>query len=132
MRNSSSGCTLPRSFKLFATLRRTIVEGSSFNRFRGRHISRALATHLPQSYPDAVDVLLRSLGPEHATDELIGAGMAPFYYLPHTIYVAERGLEHFDLSMHAQYELTKRFSAESSIRPYIARDPERAFAMLQT
>jgi 3-methyladenine DNA glycosylase AlkC len=97
---------------------------------RGRHIARALEAHLPRSYPDAIDVLLRSLGPEHATDELMGAGMAPFFYLPHTIFVAERGLEHFDLSMRAQYELTKRFSAESSIRPYIARDPERVFGVL--
>ena len=76
---------------------------------RGRHISRVLVRHLPSEYPDAVAVLLRSLGPEHASDELIGAGMAPFFYLPHTIVVAERGLEHFEVSMQAQYELTKRF-----------------------
>ena len=98
---------------------------------RGKHIARALAAHLPPAYPEAVEVLLRSLGPEHATDELLGAGMAPFFYLPHTLFVAERGLDHFDLSMRAQYELTKRFSAESSIRPYIARDPERTFAVLR-
>jgi 3-methyladenine DNA glycosylase AlkC len=98
---------------------------------RGRHISRALATHLPEEYPDAIAVLLRSLGAEHATDELIGAGMAPFYYLPHTLFVAERGLEHFDLSMQAQHELTRRFSAESSVRPYIARDSERAFGFFR-
>ena len=47
------------------------------------------------------------------------------------MFVAERGLDHFDLSMRAQYELTKRFSAESSIRPYIARYPERTFAVLR-
>lgn len=98
---------------------------------RGRQISAALATHLPSHYPDAVDVLVRSLGPEHATDELIGAGMAPFFYFPHLQFVADRGLDHFDLSLRAQYELTKRFSAESSIRPYIARDPERTFAVLR-
>jgi 3-methyladenine DNA glycosylase AlkC len=98
---------------------------------RGRHIARALVVHLPQSYPEAIDVLLRSLGPEHETDELLGVGMAPFFYLPHTMFVVDRGLDHFDLSMRAQYELTKRFSAESSIRPYIAKDPERAFAMLR-
>jgi 3-methyladenine DNA glycosylase AlkC len=92
---------------------------------RGRHIARALAAHLPAPYPAAIDVLLRSLGPEHASDELIGAGMAPFYYLPHTIFVAEHGLDHFDVSMRAQYELTKRFSAEASIRPFIAKYPER-------
>jgi 3-methyladenine DNA glycosylase AlkC len=97
---------------------------------RGKHIAQALAAHLPPEYPQALDVLLRSLGPEHGSDELVGAGMAPFYYLPHTLFVAERGLEHFDLSMRAQYELTKRFSAESSIRPYIARDPERTFRFL--
>jgi 3-methyladenine DNA glycosylase AlkC len=97
---------------------------------RGRHIADALARHLPAAYPEALDILLRSLGPEHATDELIGVGMAPFFYLPHTIFVATRGLEHFELSMRAQYELTKRFSAEGSIRPYIARDPARAFAFL--
>jgi 3-methyladenine DNA glycosylase AlkC len=98
---------------------------------RGKHIARALATHLPSDYRQAVEVLLRSLGPELGTDELIGVGMAPFYYLPHVLFVAERGLNHFDLSLRAQYELTKRFSAESSIRPYIAKDPERTFAMLR-
>jgi 3-methyladenine DNA glycosylase AlkC len=99
---------------------------------RGRHIADALGAHLPPSYPDAIEILLQSLGPEHATDELIGVGMAPFFYLPHTLFVAERGLEHFDLSMRAQYELTKRFSAEASVRPYIARDPDRALAFLQS
>jgi 3-methyladenine DNA glycosylase AlkC len=98
---------------------------------RGRHIARALAKHLPPSYPEAVAVLLASLGPEHASDELIGVGMAPFFYLPHTIFVAEHGLEHFETSMRAQYELTKRFSAEASIRPFIARDPERTVAQLR-
>jgi 3-methyladenine DNA glycosylase AlkC len=98
---------------------------------RGKQISRALAAHLPPDYPRAIQVLLRSLGPEHAGDELVGAGMAPFFYLPHVLFVAERGLDDFDLSMQAQYELTKRFSAESSIRPYIARDPERTWTFLR-
>jgi 3-methyladenine DNA glycosylase AlkC len=99
---------------------------------RARHIANALGTHLPPAYDDAIDVLLRSLGPEHRTDELVGAGMAPFFYLPHVLFVAERGLDHFEPSMRAQYELTKRFTAEYSIRPYIAKDPERTFAVLGT
>jgi 3-methyladenine DNA glycosylase AlkC len=73
---------------------------------RGRHIARALAAHLPPRYPDALAVLLRSLRAEH-------------------------GLDDFELSMAAQAELTKRFTAEWSIRPYIARDPERAFKWLK-
>ncbi len=98
---------------------------------RGKHIAAALAKHLPPAYPEAINVLLRSLGPLYATDELVGVGMAPFFYLPHVLFVAERGLNHFDLSMRAQYELTKRFSAEGSIRPYIAKEPERTLAMLR-
>jgi 3-methyladenine DNA glycosylase AlkC len=97
---------------------------------RGKHIARALREHLPVAYPDALEIVLRSLGPKHQSDELVGAGMAPFFYLPHTLFVAEHGLGHFDLSMQAQYELTQRFTAESSIRPYIAQDPERTFAVL--
>jgi 3-methyladenine DNA glycosylase AlkC len=98
---------------------------------RGRHLARALARHLPSAYPDAVSVLLRSLGPEHASDELLGVGMAPFFYLPHTIFVAECGLDDFEVSMQAQYELTKRFSAEASIRPYLGRHPERTLDQLR-
>lgn len=99
---------------------------------RAKQIGGALAAHLPAEYPQAIDVLLRSLGPEHASDELVGNGMAPFFYLPHLHVVTERGLDHFDLSMRAQYELTKRFTAEWSIRPFIARDPERTLAVLRT
>lgn len=98
---------------------------------RGRHIARALAQHLPTNYPEAIAILLRSLGPEHETDELIGAGMGPFFYYPHTIFVAEHGLDHFEFSMTAQHELTRRFSAEGSIRPFIARDPERTLGQLK-
>jgi 3-methyladenine DNA glycosylase AlkC len=57
--------------------------------------------------------------------------MAPFYYFPHTQFVVTRGLDHFELSMRAQYELAKRFSAESSIRPFMAADPERTLATLR-
>jgi len=97
---------------------------------RARHIARALAAHLPPSYPEAIRILLASLGPGHRAEELIGGGMASFFYLPHTLFVAEHGLDHFDLSMQAQYELTKRFTAEASIRSYLDRDPERVMHFL--
>ncbi len=98
---------------------------------RGRQIARAMRAHLPVAYARAVDVLVRSLGPEHATDELLGLGMAPFHYLPHTILVAEHGLDDFERSFHALYELTKRFTAEASIRAFLTKDPERTFARLE-
>ena len=43
---------------------------------RGRHIAGALARHLPAEYPEALDVLLRSLGPAEEGHENLGKGMA--------------------------------------------------------
>lgn len=43
---------------------------------RGKHLARALAKQLPPEYPDALAVLLESLGPEHATEELLGVAQA--------------------------------------------------------
>lgn len=97
---------------------------------RGRHIARALRIHLPQDVPAALDILIASIDPPRNTSE--GAGLAPFLYLPHTVYVADYALEHFDAAMHAQHALTQRFTAEFSIRPFIEKYPERTLAQLRT
>lgn len=95
---------------------------------RGRHIARALRAHLPQDVPAALDILLASMDPPRTETE--GAGLAPFLYLPHTVYVAEYALAHFDAAMRAQHALTQRFTAEFSIRPFIEKYPERTLAQL--
>lgn len=97
---------------------------------RGRKIARTLRRYLPEDYTHAVEILIASLGPRLETTE--GAGMAPFLYLPHGFFVAEYGLDHFEASMAAQYELTQRFTAEFSIRPFLERYPEAALARLRT
>jgi 3-methyladenine DNA glycosylase AlkC len=98
---------------------------------RARQIAAALHVHLPRRYVDAVGVLLRSLGPEHATDELEGVGMGPFFYMPHTIFVATHGLDDFEVSMNAQHELTRRFTCEFSIRAFLDRHPDETLAVLR-
>lgn len=103
---------------------------------RGNHLATALRAHLPQRYEDAVEILIRSLTPANTrTDEL---GLAVFFYLPHVSFVATYGLdaEHnggkdpFETSMRAQYELTRRFSAEFSMRPFLIRWQDRTLARL--
>ena len=56
--------------------------------------------------------------------------MDAFRFLPFGLFVAERGLDdaHFDASMKAQYEITKRFTSEFSIRAFFERHPERTLA----
>ena len=103
---------------------------------RGHHLARVLRAHLPPRYEDAVAVLLRSLTPP-LTDTK-GLGLGVFFYLPHVSFVATYGLDAagnggrdpFEASMRAQHELTRRFSAEFSMRPFLIQQPERTLARL--
>lgn len=96
---------------------------------RGKKIATTLRRYLPDSYPEAIDILLQSLGPK--LEETQGQGMSPFLYLPHTCFVAEYGLDFFEVSMTAQYELTQRFTAEFSIRPFLERHTLATLARLR-
>jgi len=104
---------------------------------RGHHLARVLRSHLPENYEDAVAILIRSLTPP--SQETEGLGLGVFFYLPHVSFVAAYGLDAegnggrdpFEVSMAAQYELTRRFSAEFSMRPFLIRQPERTLERLQ-
>lgn len=97
---------------------------------RGRKIAGTLRRYLPANYPDAAEILIASLGPKLEKTE--GNGMAPFLYLPHVFFVAEFGLDHFDVSMRAQYELTQRFTAEFSVRPFLERHTHATLERFKT
>jgi 3-methyladenine DNA glycosylase AlkC len=86
---------------------------------RARQIAQALGRHLPQDYERAIEILIASLGPKLQAAELTGIDV--FVYLPHVFFIAEFGVDHFEASMRAQYELTQRFSAEYSIRVFLER-----------
>jgi 3-methyladenine DNA glycosylase AlkC len=95
---------------------------------RAWHIAHILRAHLPDDYPKAAAILVASLGPK--LDRTEDLGMGTFVYLPHVFLVAGYGLDDFEASMHAQYEITQRFTAEFSIRPFIERYPDATLARL--
>ena len=103
---------------------------------RGRHIALALHQYLPDSYEKAIGILLASLTPPQTeADEF---GLAGFFYLPHSCFIAEYGcdpiynggIDPFKTSMYAQYELTTRFTAEFSIRPFLIQQLDRTLSEL--
>ncbi|MCF8160200.1 MAG: DNA alkylation repair protein [Polaromonas sp.] len=95
---------------------------------RGKKIAQALRRHLPDDYPRALAILLDSLDQPHGRDP--GLSLASFLYLPHTVFVAQYGQAHFELSMRAQHALTQRFTAEFSIRPFLEQHPEATLRQL--
>ncbi|MDH5367426.1 MAG: hypothetical protein OEW67_10585 [Cyclobacteriaceae bacterium] len=103
---------------------------------RAEHIARVMRKHLPEVYSDAIDIVLKSLTPPLKNTD--NNGLAVLFYMPHNSYVAaygvdskfNKGVDPFDVSMNAQYELTKRFSCEFSIRSFIVNDQNRTFQVL--
>ena len=95
---------------------------------RARHVAAALREHLPSDYAAAVQAILGSL--EHDSSPPKSGSMDAFRFLPFGLFVAEHGLDEadFDASMKAQYEITKRFTSEFSIRVFLERHPERTLA----
>ncbi len=95
---------------------------------RAWHVADAMHDHLPRPFAAAAEILVASLGPELSrTDEF---GLSPLRYMPHVFFVQKYGLDDFEAAMRVQYELTKRFSAESSIRAFLVRYPENTYARL--
>jgi 3-methyladenine DNA glycosylase AlkC len=84
--------------------------------------------YLPRPFAAAAAILVDSLGPELTRSDQFG--LAPLRYMPHVFFVQKYGLEDFETSMLVQYELTKRFSAESSIRAFLVRYPGETYSRL--
>lgn len=95
---------------------------------RAGRIAELLRRELPPEYPEALSCLLASLGPKLTSSDAFA--MSSFRYLPHVMFVGRYGLDHFEPSMAAQRELTQRFTAEFSIRPFLERYPELTLARL--
>ncbi len=83
------------------------------------HVAYCLGVTLPADFPQALEIL-RSVAP----------AFRGFEALVFPDFVARYGLEHWELSMPALAEFTPLGSSEFAVRPFIARDPERAMAHL--
>jgi len=95
---------------------------------RSNHIAKSMNKYLPDNYSEAIAIILNSLTPPLEKTE--GNGLAILFYMPHCSFIANYGLDDFDVSMNAQYELTKRFTCEYSIRPFIVSQQMRTMETL--
>jgi 3-methyladenine DNA glycosylase AlkC len=112
----------------FATTITTQLDALSFGA-RNALIRDTLWAYLPKDFPQAVQILLDSLGPEIPHCEV--TSFDGFIVMPQNDFVAKYGLGSFDISMRALYEMTKRFTAEGAIRAFIQTYPEQTLALLR-
>ena len=97
---------------------------------RSSLICESLQKHLPKGYEKAIGILLSTFDQVKKTSEL--TGFEGFYFMPIAKYVSVYGLEEedFDVSMNALIEITKRFTSEDAIRPFIRKYPKQTFENL--
>lgn len=103
---------------------------------RSVHIATCMRSALPAVYSEAIDVMMSSL--TDPLPETEGNGLAVIFYMPHGDFIGmygqdpngNAGVDPFDVSMHAQYELTQRATSEFSIRPFLADQPARTLEVL--
>ena len=95
---------------------------------RALHIANAMAEQLPSNFDDLAPLLIESLGPPLEKTE--DNGLAPFFYFPHAQLIATYGVSSFESGMQANYELTQRFTAEFSIRPFLVAHQAKCLRML--
>ncbi|MEI7685241.1 MAG: DNA alkylation repair protein [Planctomycetota bacterium] len=96
---------------------------------RALNIAHAMAEQMPASFDELLPLLIKTLGPPLEQTE--GNGLAPFYYFPHTHLIAAYGVSNFDSGMAANYEVTKRFTAEFSIRPFLIEHRSKCLKVLK-
>jgi 3-methyladenine DNA glycosylase AlkC len=87
-----------------------------------------MRAHLAPEYAAALDHLLDALPPPLDGCEQVSLGWEYWCFCQ---FVQDHGRHDFDRSMPALREMTRRFSAEFAVRPFIARYPERSMALLR-
>ncbi|MFC3199346.1 3-methyladenine DNA glycosylase [Parapedobacter deserti] len=92
-------------------------------------IADKLHDHFPGTYEEALATFINILGPPNPNE----TGMFTHYYwiLPIGKFVEKYGLDHFQLSMAAISEITRRNTGEYAIRPYIRKYPDASLAIIR-
>ena len=91
-------------------------------------IAEELRNTLPSDYLEALNILLKILGPENETEQ--GMFTNGYFLMPIAHFVEKYGIQHFQVSMDALYEITKRHTSEYAIRPYLEHYPDESFMYL--
>lgn len=95
---------------------------------RSAVIAEALHEHLPAEYPQAIAIVMQILGDPLDDDARVTQSFYRMMPLAH--FVEVYGLDHFAESVEAMLEITKRFSSEFAIRPYLMRYQDQLLPIL--
>jgi 3-methyladenine DNA glycosylase AlkC len=96
---------------------------------RSRLIQDALIKFLPDNFEELVKILLDSLNDKLEKDDW--GDYDCFIVVPQTYVIERLGMDNFDVSMNALYEMTMRCTSEGPIRRFIENYPEKSLKLLK-
>lgn len=102
---------------------------------RAMHVADALETTLPSDFAHAADVIEQALAsreadPDAPTAPVPDDGLAGWSLWPVSEYVVRRGLPHPERALRTLHAITRRFTAEFAIRPFLIAHPEHTLQTL--
>jgi len=109
----------------YESLKKGVV-GKSYTQ-RIEIIADNLQNYLPAKYTDALDILMKILGPEN--QEETGMFTTFYWLMPVGKFIEKYGLDDFTASIKGIEEVTKRNTGEYAIRPYARKYPEKVLVI---
>lgn len=95
-------------------------------------ISKNLNKYLTKNYNENIKILLKTLSQKQDKEVYQQDGIEGFLVWPYTRYVANYGQDHFDESLAALIEMSKRFTSEFAIRYFLMRDYKKTMQFLKS
>ncbi|VFJ14952.1 3-methyladenine DNA glycosylase [Candidatus Nitrosocosmicus franklandus] len=91
-------------------------------------ITENLYEYLPLRYPDVVNILINILGPPNPNET--GMFREGYWIMPISFYVETYGLDNFETSTNAIYQITQRSTGEYAVRPFIVKYSNKMLALM--
>lgn len=105
------------------------IEAQTYSE-RKESITNALVEYLPKDFSKSIQILLK-ITPSPYKEGIDSDTLGRFYVSTFTAYISQLGIEHYELSMSALHTMTKSFSAEWDIRPFLLKYPEKTLSLLK-
>lgn len=82
-------------------------------------ITKQLKSHLPADYLKSLKIIQGAIN----SNKITGFSLWPF-----SEFIGQYGLDHFDESMQAMYNLTQNFTSEFCVRPFLIKDHQKVLS----
>lgn len=91
-------------------------------------ITAALYEYLPRNYAEAVKIMISILGPANPNET--GMFKEGYWLMPIAFFIEKYGIDDFETSINAIYEITQRNTGEYAVRPFIIKHPEKMIPLM--